>query len=189
VTPRPRLSYGTRRRLDRLAERAHAFHRFAHHPLCARYAGELMTLGRRNRICRGCAALAAGGVTGVLAAPWLAANTELAWAALAFGILSGALSLGVRLPKLAGRFMPAFSLAFAGVRGLALGTYAPLLVALATVLVLFLAYRRRRPDRSPCQSCPERLAPAPCSGFAAIVRRERAFRRVAQRLIDSELTA
>ena len=64
------------RRLDRLARRAHAFHRFAHHPLCGRYRGEVVPLGRRARLCLGCtlgtAGLAAGPALGALAAARLA---------------------------------------------------------------------------------------------------------------------
>lgn len=66
-------------RLDRLARRAHAFHRFAHHPLCDRYQSELIELRGRTRLCRGCAC-ALGGVVAGLAlgavaplAPWLGA--------------------------------------------------------------------------------------------------------------------
>jgi len=64
------------RRLDRLARRAHAFHRFAHHPLCGRYRGEVVPLGRRARVCLGCtlgtAGLAAGLALGALLAARLA---------------------------------------------------------------------------------------------------------------------
>src|SRR3990172_5780311 len=56
------------RRLDRLARRAHAFHRFAHHPLCPAYASEVILLGRRTRLSRGCALAAAGTAAGALAA-------------------------------------------------------------------------------------------------------------------------
>jgi hypothetical protein len=42
-------------------------------------------------------------------------------------------------------------------------------------------YRRRGPDRTPCASCPERNLTQPCRGIAPIIRRERAFRRIAGR--------
>jgi hypothetical protein len=65
------VSRALAQRIDRLARRAHAFHRFAHHPLCDRYAGELVQLSRRRSVCRGCScfALAAvsGGAVGLLA--------------------------------------------------------------------------------------------------------------------------
>jgi hypothetical protein len=63
---RARLPFGLNVRLDRLARRAHAFHRFAHHPLCDRYAGELIVLRGRTRICRGCCYAAIGSLLGVL---------------------------------------------------------------------------------------------------------------------------
>jgi hypothetical protein len=51
-------------RVDRLARRAHAFHRWAHHPLCSRYAAEVVRLGRRTRVCLGCSLTAAGALAG-----------------------------------------------------------------------------------------------------------------------------
>jgi hypothetical protein len=40
-----RVPESAARDLDRLAKRAHRFHRFAHHPLCAAYAGETLRVG------------------------------------------------------------------------------------------------------------------------------------------------
>ncbi|MGC4001002.1 MAG: hypothetical protein QM767_27495 [Anaeromyxobacter sp.] len=60
-----RLPRPLARRLDRLARRAHAFHRWAHHPLCDRYAGEVFRAGRRTRLCRGCTLAATGGAAGL----------------------------------------------------------------------------------------------------------------------------
>ncbi len=37
-----RIPPAVARRVDRLALRAHAFHRWAHHPLCAWYAAEVI---------------------------------------------------------------------------------------------------------------------------------------------------
>jgi hypothetical protein len=54
--------------------------------------------------------------------------------------------------------------------------------ALTAALVL---YRLRGPDRTPCLACPERDSPVPCRGYAAIVRRERTFQRLAARVIDA----
>ncbi len=62
-----RISPSLARRLDRLSRRAHRFHQFAHHPLCASYAGEVLAVGRRARVCRGCALAMAGGAAGSLA--------------------------------------------------------------------------------------------------------------------------
>lgn len=180
----PRLSRDVARTLDRLARRAHAFHRFAHHPLCERYASELIRLGRRERVCRGCVALGLGLVAGFILALSVELRASVVYGLLASGAALGAASLRFRLPKLFGRFVPALGL------GLALASVftdfrsGAWLVAVGGGGVAFFAYRRRGPSRSPCATCPERLEPAPCSGFADIVRRERAFQRVAQRLIE-----
>jgi hypothetical protein len=180
----PRLRPDMARTLDRLARRAHAFHRFAHHPLCERYAGELIRLGRRERLCRGCVALGLGLLSGLTLAVVIAPDARFVLAALALGVVLGAASLRWRLPKTFGRFVPAAALALGlGSAITNFRSYAWLVAACAGGLA-FLAYRRRGPSRTPCSTCPERLKPAPCSGFARIVRRERAFQRVAQRLIE-----
>jgi len=179
-----RLSPATARAVDRLARRAHAFHRFAHHPLCDRYASELLTLGRRGRICRGCAAVLAGIPVGGALEWFVRPSVGVLAGALAVAALLGALSLRVRLPKALGRFVPAcgigagFVSAFTEPRGFLW------LAVLAAVGAGFALYRKRQPNRAPCVTCPERLGATPCSGIRPIVRRERAFRRVAQRLID-----
>jgi hypothetical protein len=56
-------------------------------------------------------------------------------------------------------------------------------LALALTWLAAHAYRRRGPDRRPCDACPDRTRPTPCSGFAPIARREAAFARVAARLL------
>jgi hypothetical protein len=180
----PRLARDVARRLDRLARQAHAFHRFAHHPLCERYAGELIALGRRDRVCRGCAAVLAGMLSGAGLALVFAPGGAVLYALLGAGTALGVASFWVRLPKLVGRFVPAAALgsAFASVFN-DFGSYAWLVASVAFAAAFF-AYRLRGPSRSPCASCPERLMPAPCSGFVRIVRRERAFQRVARRIID-----
>ena len=176
--------------MDRLARRAHAFHRFAHHPLCQRYASELIPLGRRARLCRGCACAALGSLSGlVLAASLRPAPTEL-YAAAALGLALLLLSFRVRLPKAVGRGLAVAAASFAGVGGLVSPSAAPRLLSLgllATGAAFLWAYRQRGPNRSPCRDCPERLGPAVCSGLRPIVRRERAFRRLAQRWIDVPL--
>jgi hypothetical protein len=55
-------------------------------------------------------------------------------------------------------------------------------VPIAFAVIALMRYRRRGPNRTPCVECPERTA-AVCSGLRPIVRRERAFRRVASRLL------
>ena len=182
------LPQRTVRAIDRLARDAHAFHRFAHHPLCERYAGELIPLGRRTRVCRGCASAALGSTTGLLAA--------LAWQP-SFAIIVGAAALGIglllsslalRLPKWLGRALATACLGFACLGGLLLAHGAPLFLAVVILVssVAFIAlYRKRGPNRGPCTACPERLLSKPCSGLRPIVRRERAFRRLAQRFLDA----
>lgn len=194
------------RRIDRLARRAHAFHRWAHHPLCARYGPEVLRIGRRARVCRGCALTALGALLGIAAglaspagpgAAWLAATVLLA-AAVPLAIprlpppgVAAAAELGTepcarRTPKLLTRFLP---LAIAG-GALAQALDAPAPARLgAAALALgatawgILRYRRRGPDRAPCRSCPEGPPGARCSGYVLLVRRERAMARLAGRWI------
>jgi hypothetical protein len=170
-------------RLDRLAVAAHAFHRFAHHPLCDRYSAEVFRLGRRTRICRGCtlALLGAGlgTVTGVVhGTPPLALVSLMIAVALPF--------IRGRTSKMATRLVPAFGVAFA----LSSVVHRPnaLSIALAALAclsagALAVAYRVRGPNRSPCGTCPERAGSRPCSGLRAIVLRERAVMRKTGALI------
>jgi hypothetical protein len=163
------------RRIDRLAVRAHRFHRYAHHPLCGRYAGEVIRIGKL-RLCRGCSYALAGGLVG--GALGLALGAYGAIALVAATILI-AMSLVARPPKLVTRFVPAAAAAFA----LVAGPWPIRLAALAIVCGLHALYRRRGPDRSPCTTCPER-AVQPCSGLHPIVMRERAFQRLSNRWIE-----
>jgi len=161
------------RRIDRLARRAHAFHRFAHHPLCQSYRSEVLRIGRRVRVCKGCSLLTAGFAFGLLAGAIVRpppAVGALAWVvALAFGLSS----LRHRLPKLFARLLPGLGL------GLALWAgWLCALLSLATVAACCVLYRRRGVERSRCEPCHERDR-KPCSGFVLIVRRERAFQRKA----------
>jgi len=179
-----RLSPATARAIDRLARRAHAFHRFAHHPLCERYAPELLILGRRGRVCRGCAAVLAGLPFGGALVGLLQPNAVTLAAALGVAALFGGLSLRVRLPKTLGRFVPACGIG-AGLASAFTHAGGRLAAVVALVTAVGVAvYRKRQPNRTPCVTCPERLGPGPCSGLRPIVRRERAFRRLAERLID-----
>jgi hypothetical protein len=178
----------TVRAVDRLARSAHAFHRFAHHPLCERYAAELIPLGRRARLCRGCACTALGLSAGVLAALcWQPSfSVLLGLSALGLGLLLG--SLVFRLPKWLGRGFSAACVGFACLGGLLAAERALLVLALGMLMAsaAFIArYRQRGPNRRPCTTCPERLHAKPCSGLSPIVRRERAFRRLAQRMLDA----
>jgi hypothetical protein len=166
-------------RIDRLAWRAHFFHRFAHHPLCDAYRGEVLRIGRRLRVCKGCTFLAAGYVAGIAIGAFL--RLPLRWGAggLLLALALGALSLRVRLPKIAGRFLPGAGVGMALWAGWPCALGSLLIVAVAGIL-----YRRRGVDRSRCETCHERLH-NPCSGFAIIVRRERAFWRRANRWLGA----
>jgi len=97
-------------------------------------------------------------------------------------------SLGRRLPKWLGRASATACLGFACLNGLLSAHGPPLVLALGILVssAAFVAlYRQRGPNRSPCQQCPERSLSTPCSGLRPIVRRERAFRRLAQRWLDA----
>jgi hypothetical protein len=172
--PRTRIPPAVARRIDRLARRAHAFHRFAHHPLCDRYASELVSLGRKTKLCRGCALVASGFLAGAVGAfalrslplPWL-------WAAPAFAL---ALAAAPARSKLLRRFLPALALAFVLVHG----PWVPSAVAFAAIVAGYAGYRRRGPNRAPCQSCPElpiKDSGEVCAGFRPLYRRERALQR------------
>jgi hypothetical protein len=181
------------RRIDRLAKRAHAFHRFAHHPLCDNYAGELIALRGRSRVCRGCAAALASGLIGVSTA--LAVRLPaLALSSLCAAVLC-ALLIAQATPWPAGRArpaklwtrgVPAFLLAASVttcLRTASLGHWSAAAGLLVLSRIVLARYRLRGPDRSPCSVCPERQKPAPCSGFRSIVRAERAFVRRSERLL------
>ena len=163
------------RRIDRLAWRAHAFHRFAHHPLCEPYQSEVLRVGRRMRVCKGCTFLGAGFLAGVAVGVFVRPTIPWGAGVLLLALVLGLFSLRWRTPKLLGRLVPG-----AGV-GLALWAGGPcVLAAVLMVGVSGLLYRRRGVARSHCGTCRERTL-SPCSGFAPAVHRERAFRRRADR--------
>jgi hypothetical protein len=161
------------RRLDRAARAAHRFHRFAHHPLCDRYEGEVIRLGRKTRVCRGCAyvgaGLALGAAAGLAAAPG---------AAPVGAVVLATTLVGLAKAKVAGRFVAALGLGFAVGGGLAWAAAAAGLIGARVLL-----YRRRGPDRTPCETCPERELGSRCRGFSEVFRRERAFVRFSGRLL------
>jgi len=168
------------RAIDRLARGAHAFHRFAHHPLCGEYEGEVVRIGRRIRVCRGCSFAALGGLIGLFLGAIVGMPLPFAVVLLA---AAGALVAAVprTRSKLPSRFLPSVFAAAAAGSGARAADVPGALVALAAlgvVAVAVLRYRRRGPDRRPCVNCPERDRPVACRGYARIVRRERAFRRV-----------
>lgn len=179
------------RRLDRLSRMAHRFHRFAHHPLCDDYAGEVVRIGRRGRVCRGCLFSGLGATTGValslVSEVPVGAGIVLLVASSAWVAVTTLMRIGPRRSKFVTRFAPAWAMSFAvgaGVR--AGGLYGAVLSLLAVVacLALVALYRWRGPDRAPCARCPERMLSTPCRGFAEIVQRERAFQRIAGRMLS-----
>jgi hypothetical protein len=195
-----RLPPALARRLDRLARRAHRFHRFAHHPLCGAYAGEVLRLGRRTRLCRGCTLAAAGAVAGVLAgAAARPPGPELlllgpalltAWAALALAPRGGRPRSKV-LTRAGPLALAGFLLA-SGLRAAAAagpGDWSGgCTAAVTTALVALgaLAWRRRGPDRAACAGCPQAPPGPRCDGLREVARRERAFSRLASRWIDRD---
>jgi hypothetical protein len=182
----PAIARHVAKRIERLARRAHAFHRFAHHPLCSDYAGELIALGRRQRVCRGCACALLGGLSGVLLG--LMFPLALWQAALLAASSLAATVTRQRRGKFWTRAFPAAGACWALASCVVHHDLAALGCALAIVAAgsaLLGAYRLRGPDRSPCLRCPERTLHVPCSGFRDIVRAERAFVRRSQRLLDS----
>ncbi len=175
------------RRIDRLSRHAHAFHRFAHHPLCGRYASELVSLRGRTQLCRGCLLALAGAPVGLAAGLALPAVGGFCLGLGLLALAAAALS-PARRSKLWTRLFPAAALAAAigaGLQetrtfGIALSA-----VALASALGFLWAYRRRGPNREPCESCPEYRATVACSGIQPLLRREAAFRRLPSRWLDA----
>ena len=182
----------TARVIDNLARRAHAFHRFAHHPLCDRYASELIPLGRRARVCRGCACAALGTLAGALVALVTQPSSSTLFVGGALGLAVLLSSLAARLPKALGRGLGTALASFAGVGGLLSRERTPHVLAAGLLVfagIFLWLYRRRGPNRSPCQTCPERPLARTCSGLRPIMQRERAFRRLAQRYIDAAVAS
>jgi hypothetical protein len=174
----PALPKPLAKRIDGLAWRAHAFHRFAHHPLCDSYRGEVLRLGRRIRLCKGCTLLALGFLAGIVLGGLWQPPPLAGVAAWALALVIGVSSLRARLPKIIGRLIPGVGLGVSLWAG-----FTCVLLALASVGICTLLYRRRGMERSRCGPCHERDR-KPCPGFVLIVRRERAFQRKAACLID-----
>jgi hypothetical protein len=180
----PRTSKRVLRELDRLSRGAHRFHRYAHHPLCTRYAGEVVRIGK-VRLCRGCTFAVAGGLAGGCIGLAIGPSV-IASASTALGgatLLLATLWLRRRFSKLVTRLAPAGLFALAITCGVLDGSLLGIACAIGSAVLvggLRLLYGRRGADRTPCKTCPEREL-APCSGFAPIVSRERAFQRIAGR--------
>jgi hypothetical protein len=193
----PRTPARIAARIDRLSRVAHRFHRFAHHPLCEEYRGEVVRFGRRARVCRGCLFAAAGGTLGGVLSIAFATPLHVAAASLGLGLAIGAMTTlapssrrdargGARPPKTLSRALPATMVGYGLGSAVQLGFAGLMLAAMSGVLLAFAlrSYRKRGVDRTPCTTCPERTRPSPCRGLAPIVRRERAFRRLAGALLQ-----
>jgi hypothetical protein len=170
------------RRIDRLAQCAHRLHRFAHHPLCAAYASEVLRLPSGRVLCRGCTCAAAGSAVGLLAGLLFVVPVLAAALLAALGLAALELPTG----KLGRRFLPALGLNLAIGVALRDGSPAALVLGGAGLLAaaaVFVRYRLRGPDRSPCSGCAEASGPQACSGFAPHLRCEREFQRAAGRLL------
>ncbi len=189
----PRVSRPLARRIDRIARGAHAFHRWAHHPLCGRYENEVFHFGRRTRVCRGCSLALFGSVLGGLAGalfgtPW-AALASLTWSLALVGWSMRRAPLE-RASKIGTRLLPAWGVTFAifsvvharSPASLGIGT-----VACAVTLAFVRVYEQRGPNRAPCASCPERSGATACSGLRPIVRREKAVMRKTAAMIRTAL--
>lgn len=176
-------SKGLTKRIEALQRRAHAFHRYAHHPLCDRYGSELVVIGRRARVCRGCTLALGGAALGLAVGAVVPASAWLGASAIAsYALAAGATLARVRVSKLVTRAAPALGLVawLTSSRSSAVALVVALLAASA-----WLAYRRMGPNRSPCATCPERALPQTCSGYRSMLRAERAFQRAARRLYDN----
>ena len=192
----PRVARTLARQLDRLARRAHAFHRYAHHPLCDRYAGEVLRFRQRTRICRGCTFALLGATFGFAIGTALPITAMFACSVSGFASVAAAVSVGRhplrsaprrRFSKLLTRALPAAGLAFGlgwCVRAQDGPALALALGILSVTYTLHQYYKQRGPDRTPCSDCPERGQVVPCSGFRDIVRAERAFVRRSHALLD-----
>jgi hypothetical protein len=102
-------------------------------------------------------------------------------------VISTLLRIGPRRSKVVTRFVPAVAMGFAIGEGVRVaGSYGATLVLLTILasVTLVVLYRRRGADRAPCVRCPERMLSTPCSGFVEIVDRERAFQRIAARMLS-----
>jgi hypothetical protein len=187
--------------------RAHAFHRWAHHPLCEEYAGERLRFGRTH-VCRGCLFLGVGAGVGLMAgsvapvaSPLVTAASAVAaslWAGVVWrsmqrerALPAGPHAIPPPRPKIATRLLPAAIATFSGIVALRTGgAVGGVGVALLLVVAAgaWLGYRRLGPQRRPCASCPEAVHLRACRGYAAITRRERAFSRLAGRWLGAAPT-
>ena len=130
--------------------------------------------GHAARVCRGCAMVLAGVAIGLLAGPLFAATPMFLMIGASGILLLSLLRLGPGRPS-----KWRTPIRSCGCAGLGDGrrdcrARSPIGLAVATGAivafgVVWLAYRRRQPDRTPCLTCAERTLPIPCRGVKAIV--------------------
>lgn len=123
--------------------------------------------------------MALGAGLGLATGAMLSPTVGQAAGLVAIAVGTGGVALVRRLPKLVGRLVPGAALGMAAWSG-----WPFVLVVGLAVAALGLLYRRRGVDRKRCETCHER-DDQPCSGFVAIVRRERAFQRQANAWLRS----
>lgn len=146
--------------------------RFAHKPLCDRFHGDVLHVGRLN-VCRGCTFLYAGLVAGIAALATLRPDSTTVAAILA--ALAALCAIGShparhgRWPRPVRDALRFASGALPSLAGALFVAGAPLLGALALVGLagLYVAYARARSGikARACDGCPELGAECVCSGF------------------------
>ena len=181
-SPRPTLAAAVRAR--RTEWRHTWWFRHAHHPLCTRYAVDVVRLGRL-RICRGCAAVYASALVAlppfILAA--LPARTSWRLEVLAVAAVIATLSVPAvyaRLPRL-GKDLVRAGLGLLIASWIASLVAGDPLLALATappLIILHRIYGRlrgRQESHTRCLSCPEFREGSICSGFVEQAEAHRAL--------------
>ena len=182
-----RLEAELARRIDSLARRAHAFHRYAHHPLCTRYACEVLRIGR-CWMCKGCCFVTLGGTAGAMLGAFLPAVQGTA-ALLIIALSNGCFAtwcwnLRFRTSKILTRLLPAMCVCgTAATLSRSCASLWPLVACTIAAAWVTHGHSHRRPWRQACVDCPE-SSHVPCSGFSLQLRRERAFVRLSHRWID-----
>ncbi len=183
----PALPPQLARRLDVLAREAHAFHRYAHHPLCGAYGSDVIQVRHRFWICRGCTYVAVGTLSGLALGAAVHMPVGAVFGSALVMLFASAYEIDETRPaKERSRLLPATALGLAVGAGLVAGTLPGLALALGGVGMFgFMAasYRKKGPDRSPCATCPEANCGDTCSGLKPIVRREQAYQRLSARII------
>lgn len=206
-----RLSRQQGRRIGRAQRAAHAFHWFAHHPLCEEYGDDVVRFGGRMRVCKGCFMFAVGMMLGAIAGIGFRISEIGSRTSHIGSRISdiGSSALGLSNVGLSNVGFSALGSSVLGLSALAifayslltprrlpktltrllpafLGTFAVILAPFLLICVplAILLYRRRGPNRSPCLTCPERAQATPCRGYKPIADAERAFIRLSHRIID-----